>query len=112
MAKRYGRWETLKSLDEGGQSHVYLVHDPDHDDQGIFALKRLKKGSRLPLFEQEVKATRSIDHPNIVRIIEFDLCAEQPYYVAEYCEKRSLVDVGAEAFKGNIGATVQLLLPI
>ncbi len=112
MAKRYGRWEIVKSLTEGGQGHVYLVRDAGKRDARLFVLKRLKNASRLDLFERELNATRSIDHPNILRVLDFDLSGGQPYYVAEYCERGSLVDIGAAAFKGNVEDTVKVLLCI
>jgi serine/threonine protein kinase len=102
----------VRSLAEGGQGQVFLVHDTTESDAAPFVLKRLKNLKRLDLFEREVNATRAINHPNILRVIDFDLSGSQPYHVAEYCEHGSLVDIGAAAFKGNVPYAVSILLPI
>jgi serine/threonine protein kinase len=112
MAKQYGRWRNVGSLGEGGQAHVYLVEDSSGKDAGPFVLKRLRREGRLALFQQEIETTRSIEHPNIIRIVDFDLNAEKPYFVAEYCERGSLADIGAETFQGDVKAAARLLLPI
>src|SRR5713101_8453619 len=112
MAKQYGRWWSVRSLGEGGQAHVYLVEDTSGKDAGSFVLKRLKREGRLALFQQEIETTRALDHPNIIRIVDFDLDTSKPYFVAEYCERGSLADIGAEAFKGDVVVAARVLLPI
>lgn len=112
MGKRYGKWEVIKSLDEGGQAHVFLVHDVTGIKAGEYVLKRLKNVERMDLFRREVEATQVLQHPNILRIIDFDLASDPSYYVAEYCEGGSLEKVGADKFKGDVTATVSVLKPI
>lgn len=83
--------------------------------KGTYALKILKNtGSheRRERFVREVAALNKIAHPNILHVLEYDLEAEKPYYVAEYCERGSLQRVGAERFKGNIRGATEVLLPI
>lgn len=110
MAKRYKRWETIRDLPEGGQGHIYVVVDTTEELPGEFVLKRLKNPGRIDLFEREIKAAQLLDHPNVLRIVEFDLAADKPYYVAEYCKGGSLDRVGAD--QGNIREAVRILLPI
>ena len=81
-------------------------------DEKVFVLKRLKNVKRLDLFEREVNAVRAIDHPNIPRVVDFDLKAAKPYFVSEYCERGSLTDIGADSFKGNVAAAVAVILEI
>jgi serine/threonine protein kinase len=111
MAQKYGKWENVKSLGGGGQGDIFLVRDPSRPGEK-FALKRLRRSDRRDLFEREIRAVRALNHPNILRIIDFDLSSNTPYYVAEYCERGSLVDVGANAFKGDVPKTASTLLPI
>jgi len=49
MGKRYGRWETTGSVDEGGQGHILLVRDTTGELAGQFILKRLKNSKRMDL---------------------------------------------------------------
>ena len=91
MAKIYGeRWEIVKPLDEGGQAFTYLVKDKRGEGEIIYVLKRLKNVQRIDRFKQEIEAIRNLSHPNIVRLIDFDLDASPPYLVTEYCSGGSL----------------------
>ena len=65
------------------QGHIFLVRDADGQQTCLLVLKRLRNIDRLDLFEREVNATRSINHTNILRVVDFDRSGEQPCYVAE-----------------------------
>jgi hypothetical protein len=111
----YDRWEIVTSLTEGGQAHIFVVEDKGKEFLGRWVLKRLKNikdKARKARFAQEVRVTQSIEHPNVLKIIDKNLDAERPYFVAELCERGSLERVGASAYRGNIRATVDVLLPI
>lgn len=110
------RWKrTGKTLGEGGQGQVQIVEDTQNEYPGQWALKRLRNiddPKATERFGQEVKALQSIKHPHILKIIHSDLAAAKPYYVAEYCEGGSLQAMGAPQYKGDIIATMRVLLPI
>jgi serine/threonine protein kinase len=91
MPQLYGdRWEIKESLDEGGQAHTYLAIDTKGGNQTPYVLKRLKNEKRIARFKREVETVRNLSHDNIVRLIDFDLDAEKPYLVTEYCSGGSL----------------------
>src|SRR5438876_944465 len=91
MSKVYGdRWEIIESLDEGGQAHTFLVKDVKGEGETIYVLKRLKNLNRIDRFKREIEAVRNLSHENIVHLIDFDLEAEKPYLVTEYCSGGSL----------------------
>jgi serine/threonine protein kinase len=112
MAARYEKWEVVRSIDEGGQGRLYLVKDTTGTVSEPCVLKRLKNPNRLELFKREIEALQKVLHPNILRVYDYDLNPSAPYWVAEYCTKGSLEDVGADQFKGDIESTVKVLLPI
>ncbi len=109
---RYRRWEIGESIGEGGQGHVFLATDTQNEHEGRFVLKRLKNVKRKDLFEREIKAIRQLDHPNILRIIDFDVSTDAPFYVAEYCEHGSLAKIGAKKFQGDIQKAGSVLVPV
>src|SRR5207244_81205 len=81
---KYGPWKITKPLSEGGQAHTYLVQK---DGEGpLFVLKRLKNPQRLERFRKEINVGLSLEHPNIVRVIDHQLDNEPYYFVSEYCE--------------------------
>lgn len=91
MAEIYGdRWEIVKSLGEGGQAHTFLVTDAKGVGETYYVLKRLKNINRLSRFKREIEAIRNLSHENIVQLKDFDLEAEKPYLVTEYCSGESL----------------------
>jgi serine/threonine protein kinase len=97
MGQVYGeRWETVKSLGEGGQAHTFLVIDKEGGGEIQYVLKRLKNIKRINRFRREIEAIRNLSHENIVRLIDFNLEAEKPYIVTEYCSGGSLSE--AEPF--------------
>jgi hypothetical protein len=78
----YGeRWTTVRTVGEGGQGQVFEVADAQGGPNRI--LKRLKNINRLKRFADELKAIQSIDHPNVIKLIDHNLEAERPYLVVE-----------------------------
>ena len=110
------RWRAVgKSLGAGGQGQISIVEDTLNEYQGKWVkkvLKRINDSKARERFGQEVKAVQSINHPNILKIIQSDVTAERPYFVAEYCEGGSLQEAGAARYKGNMVVSLQVLLPV
>lgn len=93
MPKKYGaRWETLESLGEGGQAHTFVVRDVQVEGTVRYALKRLKNTNRLERFRTEVDILRSLSHPNVIKLVDFDLENDPPYFVSELCEGGDLTN--------------------
>jgi serine/threonine protein kinase len=82
MGKKYGNWQIIKSLPEGGQAHTHLVKNPD----GEFAvLKVIKNPKRAWRYERELKALRQLSSPVIPRLIEFGERDGKPWLILENC---------------------------
>jgi serine/threonine protein kinase len=93
----YGnRWEVVdpRPLGEGGQAQTFLVRDLTGDPEARFALKRLKNVDRIDRFENEIRAIQAVQHPNVLRPVDFSLVVTgrrgKPYLVTEYCSGGSL----------------------
>jgi serine/threonine protein kinase len=110
-----GRWKRGRSVGEGGQAKAISVEDTLKEYPGLWVLKKLRKfedPTAKARFGREVNALQSLNHPNIVKIIHSNLAAQEPYYVAEYCESGSLEKIGASIYKGDIAKTMAVVLPI
>ena len=113
MVKMYGeRWKHVKDLVEAGQSWTYIVRDTKAAESPLYVLKRLKNSKRLARFEKELEATRSLQHPAIVKLVDARLDLPEPFIVTEYCEGGELAK--QEKYLRTLPATdvIKLFLPL
>lgn len=82
MAQQWGPWKNRGDLPVSGQADVFKVENAS--TQQVGALKRLKNIKRLARFEREIRASSSLDHPHIARLMDADINATKPYAVFEY----------------------------
>lgn len=88
-----GNYELIEKVAEGGMGTVYKGR---HRETGqIVAVKVIAPhmvGNQVLLkrFEQEYNASRLLDHPNIVKALEFNNTISTPYMVMEFVEGESL----------------------
>jgi serine/threonine protein kinase len=81
------RWENIKQIGQGGQSHVFLVSDKTGKLAGNYVLKRLLNPKRIDRFEQEIKAGMELNHDQIAPILDFSYesqTKEKPYFVTKH----------------------------
>src|ERR1700676_1643358 len=91
--KQVGNYDLVEKIAEGGMGTVYKGRHrttaqivaiklvPPHMTSNTIFLKR---------FEQEYNAAKTLDHPNIVKALEFGRDASTPFLVMEFVEGESL----------------------
>jgi serine/threonine protein kinase len=85
------QWKHIRDLSEGGQGHTFVVERSDGSDARQYVLKRLKNPKREEYFDREIKACESLDHPNVLRVIEHGRTPNAKLYlITEYCAPGSL----------------------
>jgi serine/threonine protein kinase len=88
-----GNYDLLEKVAEGGMGAIYRGR---HRDSGqIVAIKIISaqmatNPTLLSRFEQEFRAASRLDHPNIVRALDYNGTAATPYLVMEFVEGESL----------------------
>jgi serine/threonine protein kinase len=93
IAKSVGNYDLLEKIAEGGMGAIYRGR---HRDSGaIVAIKIMaphltKNPLLLKRFEQEFRAASRLDHPNIVRALDYSDNDNRPYLVMEFVEGESL----------------------
>ena len=90
---RIGRFELLGCLGIGGMGEVYRAHDP-HLQRDV-AIKLLpaafsRDPDRQRRFEQEARATGSLNHPNILAVHDVGVHEGATWIVAELLEGETL----------------------
>jgi serine/threonine protein kinase len=88
-----GSYDLTEVIAEGGMGTVYKGrHRLSGDVVAVKIMPRhlLANPINLKRFEQEYAVARAIDHPNIVKAIEFGREDEKPYLVMEYVNGESV----------------------
>lgn len=99
-----GHYRLESRIGSGGSSAVYLATDVSLNRK--VAVKLLLSGAHYSdeerlRFEREGRAVGALDHPNIVRIFEFNTTEdEEPFLVMEYLQGKSLAEILKE--KGSL----------
>ena len=96
---KIGSYQLLKRIGKGGMGDVYKGrHQEDPDTLAIKILKLDEDSDPLSLirFEKEFKAANHLNHPNIVRAIDFGIEGNLAYLVMEYIDGCNLNQIVLE----------------
>lgn len=110
-----GRYEIIREIGRGGMAVVYKAHDPKLDR--VVAIKLIQAdafaaklfGHIRERFEREARALARLDHPNIVRVLDYGEHEGAPYLVMEYLEGATLKDVRKPL---RVDTAIQLIRPV
>ena len=96
------RYRLERELGAGGMGTVYLAVDQEVEGES-FAVKVLRPEIRqdpdaLPLLREEVRKTRSLQHPNIVGVYSLNSDHGEVYVLMEFLEGKSLMTLLQEDF--------------
>lgn len=94
--KTVGRYQLLERLGQGAMAQVYRAYDPaSGTDVAIKILHLHLTGDEgfVARFHREAQAAASLDHPNIIRILDHGTDGELSYIVMELIEGPSLKTV-------------------
>jgi serine/threonine protein kinase len=93
LMKSIGKYDLVAKIAEGGMGTVWKGRN--RDTEAVVAIKIVppnmaKNQVLLKRFEQEWKAANLLDHPNIVRALDFCGTGSTPFLVMEYVDGESL----------------------
>jgi serine/threonine-protein kinase len=82
------RYEIVRELGIGGMGRIYQALDRELDEP--VALKVLRSGDaegrHIERFLREIKMTRKISHPNVVKVFDMGMWKEHRYITMEYID--------------------------
>ncbi|MBO0860882.1 MAG: serine/threonine-protein kinase [Chloracidobacterium sp.] len=93
---RFNHYEVISLIGAGGMGEVYLAEDPRLGRQvaiKVLPAEFAKDSDRLSRFEQEARATSSLNHPNILTVYDIGDHEGAPYIVAELLEGEELSEL-------------------
>lgn len=91
-----GRYEVIEALGQGGMAYVYLALDRETHRHVALKLMRdelTDDPEFIRRFATEARAAASLDHPNIVRVMDYGQDQKIRYIVQEYVQGTTLKDL-------------------
>lgn len=93
--ERLGPYRLEKVIGRGGMGTVYAASNTETGERvavKLLAHNIAQEEHFRQRFEAEIESLIKLDHPNIVRILAYDVDGENMYYAMELVEGRSLFD--------------------
>jgi eukaryotic-like serine/threonine-protein kinase len=90
MLRQLGKFEIRRVLGQGGQSTVFLAHDPQLQREVAIKLLRLGRGQARSALLDEARTAGRLRHPNIAAVHEAGENGDSTHIVFEYVEGRTL----------------------
>ena len=109
---KIGRYEVLEEIGSGTFAILYKCHDPDSDE--VLALKVCRSHDEdvLARFSREAEIAIALDHPNIVRVVDFGNSDDGPFLVEELLDGQDLDERIGSGESLSSSTRVEILLQI
>lgn len=89
-AQKFGRYQLGDEVGKGGMAVVYKAYDARLEKQVALKIIRTDRitpemaNKTLKRFEREAKSAAQLDHPNIIKVLDYGETNDNPYIVMEY----------------------------
>jgi serine/threonine protein kinase len=88
-----GKYKLVAPIGKGGYAEVYQgVHIHLGVSAAIKVLKSFDTNDNVETFRKEARIVAELEHPNIIRVRDFDIEEGTPFLVMDYAQKGSLKD--------------------
>ena len=91
---RFGRYENLSLLGQGGMAVVYKAFDPTLGRHVALKFLRRDDPQHLKRFLMEARLQARLNHENICRVYEVGQAEERPYIAMQYIAGKTLKELG------------------
>ena len=96
-------YKVKKTIGQGSFGIVQLVEDKRVQNRTVVmkTISKSKTNLSIEILEQEIKNLRSLDHPNIIKILEYFDDSQNIYIIMENCDGGELLKVVEDNFKNG-----------
>lgn len=105
-----GKYRIIRELGQGGMGTVFLVEQVLL--RKFFAMKTLLpehcSSKSIVRFQQEARAASLLNHEGLIKVHDFGLLGDRPYFVMDYVDGESL----SERIRAKGPLPIQIALPI
>lgn len=109
------RYSVIRALGQGGMAHVYLAEDLQTNNYVALKIMRDELSDDpefIRRFATEARAAASLDHPNIVAVLDYGQDDDIRYIVQEYVEGKTLKDLIREQGALDYHLAIPLMIQI
>src|SRR6266404_2736783 len=89
VGQQGGKFKVVREIGRGGFGVVYLVEDDQKQPYAMKLIAPVSDPAARLSFEQEIKSTVGLNHPNLLAVVDFGTCTlgSQPglFAVSEFC---------------------------
>ena len=91
VGQQFGNYRIIRLLGEGGFAEVYLGEHLHLDTQAaIKVLHTQLTSDDVEQFRSEARTIARLEHPNIIRVLDFGIEGKTPYLVMSYAPNGTL----------------------
>jgi serine/threonine protein kinase len=113
--RKLGHYTLERPIGHGGMGAVWLARRSDGRFEGTVAVKFLNlallAGAGAERFEREGRLLARLEHPNIARLLDAGVDADQPYLILEYVDG-DVIDRWCDAHQLGLIDRIRLFLDV
>jgi serine/threonine-protein kinase len=92
IGKTVQGYKVTEKIRDGSVGTVWKAFNPEGQTVALkqISIRRASDAHKLKEFEHEADLTRSLEHPQIIKVYDYVKAKPQPFFVMEYFESESL----------------------
>lgn len=102
----FGEYEKIEELGHGASGYVYKCSKCDE----LYAVKVCTGmyNETLKRFDREIRIAQSLNHPNIVKVYDYDMNASNPYFAMELCDGSLANQIAGKSFDELLSLSIEV----
>ncbi|MBQ6070927.1 MAG: serine/threonine protein kinase [Bacteroidales bacterium] len=102
----FGEYEKIDELGHGASGYVYKCSKGSE----LYAVKVCTGmyNEALKRFDREIRIAQSLNHPNIVKVYDYDMNASNPYFAMELCDGSLANQIAGKSFDELLSLSIEV----